>query len=365
MKEFSTCLLCSGCTLRSEIDEPPSYLAICDFLGRTVPLIVGDKTGWRMKAKLAIRGTASAPLIGLFREGTHDVVDTVDCRANHPSINEAIQLLRESIVRLQVAPYNESDQSGVLRYAQFFVCRETGLVQIVLVSREEDAVESLAKDLWNPAKMHSIWINVQPHPTNQILGNVWQHCFGAKWMWQKLGRCQAAFHPGAFAQANLALFDRVLEKTEEWLPGHPRLLEIYAGVGAISFHLSPHCRSVHLIEDNPYAHLSFQQTVLLSHPKSMRYIQADAGQGAAYIDQADCVIVDPPRKGMDPALLETLRGSSSKTLIYISCSFKSFQRDAAQLLSSGWLIEDAALYWLFPGTDHVEIATKWKKHDGY
>jgi len=360
MKDFSTCLNCSGCSLGFEREIPPSYSSICDFLGRTVPLIVGDKTGWRMKAKLAIRGTSDAPLIGLFREGTHEVVDTSDCPANHPSINEAVKILREAIIQQRVTPYNEAQRSGDLRYAQFFVCRESGQVQLVLVCREKEAIEKLAQVLWNGSnRWHSIWINVQPSSTNQILGNEWHHCFGEAWMWQKMGRCKAAFHPGAFAQANLSLFDRILEKTEEWTPENVRLLEVYAGVGAISLHLAALWQSACLIEENPYAYLSFQQTVSKQRLNPIQYIQADAAKAGDYFEEAELILVDPPRKGLEPALLESLQSAKAKTLIYISCSFKSFQRDARQLLSSGWVIQDSALYWLFPGTDHVEIVTKW------
>lgn len=273
MKEFSTCPNCSGCSLSVGIEKPPSYSDICAFLKMSPPLISGELTGWRMRAKLAIRGSENAPLIGLFQEGTHDVVDIPNCRANHPSINEAAELLREAIKRQHVAPYNELRQSGALRYAQFFVCRESGRVQIVLVSREKRAMDALVQDLWSHSQLwHSIWINIQPHPTNQILGNEWVFCLGDKWMWQKLGRCKAAFHPAAFSQANLGLFDRILEKLEEWIPQNARLLEIYAGVGAISLHLETFWQGARLVEDNPYAQLSFQQTVASQPEKPMQYI---------------------------------------------------------------------------------------------
>ena len=110
---------------------------------------------------------------------------------------------------------------------------------------------------------------------------------------------------------------------------------------------------------NPYAYLSFQQTVSKQRLNPIQYIQADAAKAGDYFEEAELILVDPPRKGLEPALLESLQKAKAKTLIYISCSFKSFQRDARQLLSSGWVIEDASLYWLFPGTDHVEIVTKW------
>lgn len=314
-----------------------------------------------MKSKLAVRGTADSPLIGLFQEGSHNVVPMSDCPANHPAINKAIKLLRESMLCLGVEPYNENKQTGVLRYVQFFVCREDGLVQLVLVTRDRKAAETLAQNLRERAKWHSIWLNIHTQPTNQIFGKEWHLYFGEEWIWQQMGRCKAAFHPAAFSQANLLLFDRVLEKLDDWVEPNASLLELYAGTGAISFHLEPYWQSACLVENNPFAQISFDRTAASGVRKPMQYIRADAALGIKFFDEADCIIADPPRKGLDAELLAALRAARSKTFIYISCSFQSFWRDAKQLLESGWSLDDAALYWMFPNTPHIEIAAKWKK----
>ncbi len=173
---------------------------------------------------------------------------------------------------------------------------------------------------------------------------------------QRIGRASVQFHPGAFSQAHLGLFDRILEIIEAWTPQGARLLEIYAGTGGISLHLAPHLKSAVLIEDNPYAALSFSAS---SPSDSFRYIQGDAKIAQEHIPEADLIVVDPPRKGLDPALLESLCKTDRKTLIYISCDFNSFERDAKRLLEANWRIEDAKAFWLFPGTDHIELAVRF------
>ena len=333
--------------------------AICEFFGRTIPLIQGPRFGWRLKAKLAIRGSAKSPQIGLFREGTHDVIDMPSCTDHHPRIDEALCLVRQGIAQELIEPYDENRAQGNLRYVQCFVSRRTKQVQLVLVARVKQEALRLATALWQKSSIwHSIWINIQTKADNQILGDEWHLCFGEPFLFQTIGRAEVAFHPAAFAQANLDLFDRILERIEEWVPRNARLIEVYAGVGGISLHLAPRLHSAILIEENPYAYLSYQRS---AKEESFCYIQGEAKDAAAFLKKGDCIIVDPPRKGLDRHLVEALKEVQNQTLIYISCSFKSFVKDANELLDSGWQIEDVGLYWLFPGTDHVELAVKWKK----
>ena len=347
MKEFST------------IDQPPSFSSICSFFKKALPLIQGPRTGWRLKAKLAIRGTAASPIIGLFRPGSHEAIDLPICPDHHPAIDEGAALLRQKISALGIAPYDEIRQTGILRYAQFFVSRETGKIQLVLVAREKKSALELADALSKSSMWHSIWINIHKGADNKIFGNEWVLYMGEPFLVQNMGRARVSFHPAAFAQANLVLFDRILEKLDQWVPKSSRLIEIYAGVGGISLHLKSHLQSAVLIEDNPFAYLSFMNS--WAKDPIFRYIQADAKAAIPYLDEGDCILVDPPRKGLDPELLEALGRLKNQVLIYISCSFQSFQRDAAILQKDGWVIEDQAVYWLFPGTDHVELVVKWKK----
>ena len=123
-------------------------------------------------------------------------------------------------------------------------------------------------------------------------------------------------------------------------------------------HLEPLLQSALLIEENPYALLSFRES-----GSSYSYLQADAKAAISHLASADVIIVDPPRKGLDLDLLEAIAEETKKTLIYISCSFESFKKDAEVLLSSGWEIVDAAGFELFPGTEHIELAVCFKKGD--
>lgn len=357
MKEFSTCSNCLGCHLSDS--EPAECFKIRAFLGKNISLNKGRSFGWRTKVKLAVRGTAKDPRIGLFYPGTHDILDLPQCPTHHPKINEAIFELKKWIIQEKIEPYHEETHRGELRYVQMFIGRETERIQLVLVTQGKETDPSSIEKLWNSSPLwHSIWMNIQSSPTNQILGSDWHCCFGNPFLSQKCGNRIIQFHPGAFAQSNLCLFDQILAKIESWVSKEARILEIYAGCGAISLHLENLCQSAILIEENPYAYLSFQES---SPPSHFDYIVGDAKKAIPYLEMAEWIIVDPPRKGLDPSLLKALGETSLKRLIYISCCKESFQRDAIYLQKAGWELEDAAMFWLFHGTKHIEIVSKWKK----
>jgi tRNA/tmRNA/rRNA uracil-C5-methylase (TrmA/RlmC/RlmD family) len=345
--------LCSGCELADELFNPPIWKEALSFFHQfniEPDLIADGFSQTRLKAKLAVR---PGPQIGLFKKNSHEVISIPHCLVHHPSINRAVALIKEEILRHSIAPYQENPPRGLLRYLQLFVERATNRVQLSLVVTNPNLdtfCHSLLKhDLW-----HSIWLNLHPSPSNRIFSDSWHLVRGQPFLWQTLNQTPIAFHPGAFSQTHLPLFEKMLQKISSWVYPTDRVLELYAGVGAIGLTLQ--AAQITLVENNPFAHLSFQQT-----PKrpNITYHLLDAKE--APLSGHTLIIVDPPRKGLDPILLQKLCAHPSGRLIYISCGFESFKRDCEQLLSSNWKLKEAHGYLLFPGTNHVEILSYLEK----
>lgn len=334
---------CSGCELADPYDPPIWQEALAFFHenGIEPEWITGGFSQTRLKAKLAIR---QGPSLGLFKKGTHEVISIPNCLVHHPSINEAVVILREEILKRNIRPYDET-RGGILRYAQFFVERNTGRVQLALVATREidNFCNALAKhDLW-----HSIWQNIHPAPTNAIFGPTWKLHSGEPYLWQPIGANLFPFHPAAFSQTHLPLFEKMIQKIAGWVEPDQRIIELYAGIGAIGLSV-PH-KSLTLVENNPFAHLSFQQM-----KKDTPYHLIDAKE--ANLSNYDVTLVDPPRKGLDPEIIPKI---SSPHLIYVSCQFSSFQRDAKLLFERGWKLQNGAGFLLFPGANHVEIVAQF------
>jgi tRNA/tmRNA/rRNA uracil-C5-methylase (TrmA/RlmC/RlmD family) len=352
MNNPSTCPhfpACSGCEI-TDILNPPIWQDAKQFFRShhiEPELITAGFDQTRYKAKLAVR---PGPEIGLFKKHTHEVLSIPHCLIHHASINRAVALIREELIGQKVPLYRENPPSGILRYLQFFVDRQTGLIQLTLIATQ--SLDSFCKSLLKYDLWHSIWLNIQPTQTNRILGDTWHKIYGESFLWQTLNKTPVPFHPAAFSQAHLPLFEKMLQQIETWVQPNDTILELYAGVGAIGLNLHKKAKQITLVENNPYAHLSYQQT-----PKPNIIYQCIDAKLADF-SRRDLIIVDPPRKGLDPSILPKLDASR---LIYISCGFDSFKRDCEQLLALGWRIREAFGYLLFPGTNHVEVICHFSK----
>ncbi len=362
---------CSGCSRDKNIEhfkalhEAQQFFAECGI--SPLKLNVGTPTGWRCRAKLATRGTSAHPLIGLFEEGSHRVVDIPFCQVHHPAINRSVEALKAWIVTQGVELYDERTGAGFLRYVQLAVERKTRRVQMVLVVNEMladwDATRQKAflQGLWEqyPELWHSLWINFNKRRDNVIFTPHWQLVYGEKWLWEELCGRQVCFHPASFAQANLDMFERLLRRIADVVPEKSRLIEFYAGVGAIGLSLLDKCDSVCCSEVVPLAKECFDESVRHLPQELSRKISFVCGSSASHThllnEGAGVVLVDPPRKGLEPALLEALCQSVNvERLIYISCGWESFQRDCQKLIAGRWKIVQAEAFLFFPGSEHLE-----------
>ncbi len=323
-----------------------------DSLSTTFPTITfvnGKESGWRIRAKLAVRGTK----IGLFKPGTHEVEDLIDCPDHHPSINEALHRLRKA----PYTPYNEQTLTGDLRYVQLTVQRSTGKVQLVLVSNGKGKCDALVETLKND-DWHSIWVNVQEGSTNTIFGPNWELKMGPTYLEETILGRKFYFHPACFVQANLDLFEQILLDIKSWVLPNQHLTEFYAGIGVISLTIADQCQSAILVEINPFAEGCFKES---RPPPHFHFF---TGPTENYLDRLkEVLIVDPPRKGLDPKVLSALKDSSLKQILYLSCNFETLKRDLEILKSFGWIVQQAKGYHLFPNTDHVELLVDLRKNE--
>ncbi|KZV57689.1 hypothetical protein F511_03149 [Dorcoceras hygrometricum] len=333
---------CSGCTHEYNLHQPSILGEASDFFKK---IGVADFTfesrrtwGWRCRAKLAVRGTSVRPSIGLYEEGTHNVLDIPECKAHHPSINAAVDLLKRGMFELNIEPYDEDQGTGELRYVQLAVTTydtslpfreryKNGKVQVSLVwnSRDESSPSSenlnaLANYLWmnggpknNVHLIHSVWANFQTSTNNIIFGNIWRHLLGEKEFWEHVGGIDISLAPSSFGQANTRAFDSLLHRLQKYVRIGASVVDLYAGAGVIGLSLAAtrKCRSVKCVEVNKESKQSYEKTASrlpTTMDCSISWHHADASkEPLSWLLGSDVVIVDPPRKGLDSSLVSSLQ----------------------------------------------------------
>jgi 23S rRNA (uracil1939-C5)-methyltransferase len=322
----------------------------------------GAPLGFRTRARLAVRGRAGSPKLGLFQEGTHRLADIPRCRIHHPVVNEVAAAVRAAVRATGVAPYAERPHRGALRYLQVAVERASGRAQLLLVGNEAEprALEPLFAPLQTALgpRLQGLWWNGNPERGNAVLGPHWRHVAGEQALRDSVGGVDVFHPPGAFGQSHAALFETLALAARAAVPDGARALELYAGTGAIGLGLLARASRVALNELAPHGLRGLELGLAARPPEEQARAQVLAGDALAHADEiarADAVIVDPPRRGLAPGLVDALCAHPPAVLVYVSCGLDSFLAEAAQLLGTGKLALRALDAWaLFPYTEHVE-----------
>ncbi len=337
--------------------------ALASAAGLATPRYVhGADLGFRQRARLAVRGSAGSPKIGLFQAGSHRIADVPSCPIHHPRINEVAAAVKRGVRACGIAPYADRPHRGDLRYVQIAVERAGASAQVVLVANAERSapLEPLARALGEdlgPA-LHSLWWNGNPERTNRILGPHWVHLAGPRALVEHVNGVAIHSPPGAFAQSHVALAERLAHQVAAWVPAGARVAELYAGCGALGLGVLAAADRVAFNELEPQALEGLALGLAARPPAEQARAQiapGRAGDCTSLVGGVDVVIVDPPRRGLDTELLAELCRTPPARLIYVSCGLPAFLREARELLSGTDLRLRALEIWgLFPYTEHVE-----------
>jgi tRNA/tmRNA/rRNA uracil-C5-methylase (TrmA/RlmC/RlmD family) len=332
-------------------------------------VISGQAAGFRLRARLAIRGRLGSPKLGLFELGTHRVVHIPHCVVQHPLINRVANVVRRALVDGRVTSYSDTAHLGLARYLQVVVERSSQTAQIVMVANGTTpeplaACLDLIQERVGP-ELHSLWFNPNHERSNTILGPDFHHWCGPKSVVERFGGAAVHYPPGAFGQNNLEIAQSIIEHVRGQIPDGARVVEFYAGVGAIGLSVLTLAREIRMNEVSPHSlhglELGLAQLDPVSRSK-VSVVPGPAGASRLAAAGADVVIADPPRKGLDPELTEYLSEQPPARFLYVSCGLDSFLSDAARLIAPGKLrLAALTAFNLVPFTGHVETVARFER----
>jgi tRNA/tmRNA/rRNA uracil-C5-methylase (TrmA/RlmC/RlmD family) len=334
-----------------------------------VRVVSGQMSGFRQRARLAIRGRLGAPKLGLFELGTHHVVHIPHCLVQHPLINRVAAVVRKALADAKVTTYSDNAHLGHARYLQVVVERSSETAQVVLVGNSETsepfaACLALIRERLG-AELHSLWWNSNTQRTNTILGQEFQHICGPASVVERFGGRAVHYPPGAFGQNNLNIAERIIDQVRSELPQGSRVAEFYAGVGAIGLSALERVSELRLNELGPHSLHGLSLGLAELAPAERAKISVQVGAAGQARDMAagmDVVIADPPRKGLDPELTQALSEAPPARFIYVSCGLESFLSDSERLLAGGRLrLSALTAFNLIPFTEHVETVARFER----
>ena len=258
---------------------------------------------------------------------------------------------------------------GLARYLQVVVERSSQTAQVVLVANSATPISmraclDLIRERLGP-DLHSLWYNANCGPSNTILGPEFQNWCGPASVVERFGGAAVHYPPGAFGQNNLEIAEAVIENVRAQIPVGARVVEFYAGVGAIGLSVLARAADLRINEVSPQSlyglELGLAQLDAVDRAK-ISVVAGDAGAARAAADGAQVVIADPPRKGLDPQLVTVLSESPPERFLYVSCGLESLLADAARLTSGGRLrLAALSAFNLMPFTEHVEAVARFER----
>ncbi len=383
---------CAGCSVpfKEVSSEMPVFKEVGDFFKSKefsgFKLNIGDLFGWRTRSKLAVRGPLKDVRIGLFEGRSHQLLEVPECKVHHPLINQTVETLKDWVNEFSLTAYDEKTGQGLIRYVQLDVSNikdqskkqpktqaktqgnNQGKIQLVIVINVlEQEIPSFFQEallaLWSrhEAFFHSVWLNFNVRRDNVIFGEKWELTHGEPWLTSKFLNQDCYFHPASFMQGNPVMFEKLLAQLAKFIPENAKIAEFYAGSGVIGLSTAlPSAKEIHFNEISPLAKRCFDktlETIPQELTKKVSFLSGDAGAHSVLLEntEIDLVIVDPPRKGVDKALLNKIvEASKVKRLIYVSCGWESFKKEADFLLASGFTLTHAEAFLFFPGTEQLE-----------
>ena len=265
--------------------------------------------------------------------------------------------------------YSDKAHLGVARYLQVVVERSSQSAQVVIVANSPTA-EPLAAcfDLIRErlgGELHSLWFNANCERSNTILGPDFQNWCGPVSVVERFGGVAVHYPPGAFGQSNLEMAQSIVEHVRAQIPEGARAAEFYAGVGAIGLSLLARAAEIRMNELSPHSLHGLELGLAeldAANRGRIAVVPGPAGAARAAASDAEVVIADPPRKGLDIELCRYLAEHPPERFLYISCELESLLNDTARLISYGKLRLGAlTAFNLFPFTGHVETVAGFER----
>jgi len=329
-----------------------------------LPVLAAEKAiGYRASAKLVFGRKKGKVQIGLYKRGSHDIVDCGDCPVHHPLINRIAAVVRDEVERQGISTYSPTHKNGLLHYLLVRVSpiNNKAMVTFVSKTRNLQQLPHLAKWLTRKVpEVVSVHQNVNPSTGNVILGQETLKLLGTPDLIERIGDIRLHIAPTAFFQVNTEQAARIYSLVRQWAQLKPdeTAVDLYCGIGGIALHLAQDARSVYGIEVVESAVRSARKNAELNGLKNCRFNAGDAAEGlhklAQQLKKVDVATINPPRKGCDPELLEALIELQPARLIYVSCDPDSLSRDLKILTQSNYAIEHVQPVDMFPQTAHIE-----------
>ncbi|WP_078382232.1 23S rRNA (uracil(1939)-C(5))-methyltransferase RlmD [Sutcliffiella halmapala] len=331
--------------------------------------VLGMEEPWRYrnKAQVPVGEREGGLIAGFYQQRSHEIIEMKDCLIQQETNDRVVQKVKGICETHGVRSYNEKSHRGTLRHIMARYGLVTGETMVVLITRTADLPnkKQIIEDITTALpEVKSIVQNVNPQKTNVIFGEETKVLWGEEYIYDFIGDIKFAISARSFYQVNpdqtKVLYDKALEYAG--LTGEETVIDAYCGIGTISLFLAQKAQKVYGVEIVPEAIEDANRNAKLN---GIQNVEFGVGEAEVVIPNwykdgitADVLVVDPPRKGCDEALLQTIIEMKPKKVVYVSCNPGTLARDLRVLEDGGYQTVEVQPVDMFPHTNHVEVVSQ-------
>ncbi len=367
--------MCGGCNMRhidyKEVLNLKQNIVKSDFRKENLDVEVDKTVGmddpmfYRNKLIYPVGiGKEGRPVMGIFAERTHRIVDTRKCRIQNEKLQNVVNGIFEFIKSNNIPVYNEETLEGEIRHLVLRIGIKTNEVMVIIVTNSEKITKEseLVKFVTSEFKeVKTIVKNINKENTNVVLGSNNEILFGNGYIYDELLGYKFKISPMSFYQVNPVqtekLYSLAIEGAE--LKGDETIFDSYCGIGTIGICASKHVKKIYGIETVPQAIEDAKENAKINGLENAEFFVGDVEKILPKFIRdnnikPDVVFIDPPRKGCERTALDTILKIEPKKIEYVSCNPATLARDL-KILQEKYIVKKVVPVDMFPFTGHVEV----------
>lgn len=345
------------------VEDSIKRIAGIDF---DIPNVLGAREclNYRNKAQFPVSDAG----IGIYAKKSHRVIDMDKCLIQSEDTEKIISAVRKWMKEENISAYNEESHSGCIRH--IYTRSGNSEIMVVIVTKDEEIKnkELLIKYLKEAdGKIVSIMQNINSKRTNVVLGDKLKLLWGKDYIIDNIGELKFKISPFSFYQVNNAqtkvLYD--LAKKFSLVTKDDVVWDMYCGIGSVGQFAAKNAKKIVGVEIVESAVINAKENAKLNNLNNTEYYVGAAEDIAPVLLKKglkpDVIYLDPPRKGCDKKLLETVVSAKPEKIVYISCKPSTLARDLEYLTEKGYKLKKLQPVDLFPRTAHVECCVLLSK----
>jgi 23S rRNA (uracil1939-C5)-methyltransferase len=335
-------------------------------------LTTSTALGYRNKATYPLGISATGQVqAGYYQKGSHQLVNLNQCPVQDPRLNPLLAEVKQDIQHRGWSIYDERKHQGLIRHLGLRIGRRTGEMLLTLVVKDwklPGIAEQAQEWLQRYPQLVGVCLNRNSDRTNAIFGTETRCLAGVPYLREVFADLEFQVRPDTFFQVYTETAEALLEviKSELNLQGNELLIDAYCGIGTLTLPLAKQARQAIGLELQPEA---VEQANFNAQHNKIDNVSFQVGAVEKLLPAMemipDVVLLDPPRKGCDRAVIDSLLRSKPLSIVYVSCKVSTLARDLKLLCQDGqYTITRIQPADFFPQTAHVEVAAFLVRSDG-